>query len=119
MRRAAPSPIPTGTLTMGRRAANDIAFPTDPYISGRHAQVSFDGETLTLTDIGSTNGTAVNEERLTPNVPVTLEDGDLVQMGQRRLRVRLTPVPEAESEPAAEVTGPWRRNLAARRQIPE
>ena len=23
-------PIPTGTLTMGRRAANDIAFPTDP-----------------------------------------------------------------------------------------
>ena len=47
----------------------------------------------------------MNEERLTPNVPVTLEDGDLVQMGQRRLRVRLTPVPEAESEPAAEVTG--------------
>ncbi|HOJ20059.1 MAG TPA: FHA domain-containing protein [Armatimonadota bacterium] len=99
-------PIPTGTLTIGRRSANDIAFPTDPYVSGRHAQVSFDGETLTLTDIGSTNGTVLNDDRLAPNTPVPLQDGDLVQMGQQRLRVRLAPIPEEEGEVVDEAAEP-------------
>lgn len=84
-------PIPVGTVSVGRRSANQIAFPSDAYTSGRHATLAFDGETLTLTDAGSTNGTVVNDDRLAANEPVTLHDGDLIVIGQQRLRVRLAP----------------------------
>ncbi|MDH7569084.1 MAG: FHA domain-containing protein, partial [Armatimonadota bacterium] len=57
-------PVRMGTTTIGRRSGNDIAFTGDAYVSGRHAQLDYDGETLTLTDLGSTNGTVVNGDRL-------------------------------------------------------
>ncbi|MBI3948359.1 MAG: FHA domain-containing protein [Armatimonadetes bacterium] len=91
-------PIPVGTTTVGRRSVNQIAFGGDWYVSGRHAEITFDGETLSLTDIGSTNGTLVNDDRLAPNVPIALHDGDLVIIGQQRLRVRIEPVPAEEAQ---------------------
>lgn len=96
-------PLPMGTTTVGRRSVNQIAFTGDIYVSGRHAEIHFDGETLTLTDVGSTNGTLVNGERVAPHTPVPLHDGDLVVMGQQRLRVRLQAVekPEEPSVPEA------------------
>lgn len=96
-------PLPVGTTTLGRRSVNNIAFTEDHYISGRHAEIAFDGEQLTLTDLGSTNGTIVNDDRLVANTPQILQDGDLVVLGQKRLRVRFTPL-EAEG-PADENVG--------------
>ena len=47
------------TITIGREG-NDVNFLDDPFISGKHAQVSIssDGQ-CTLTDLGSKNGTFV------------------------------------------------------------
>jgi len=66
------------------REENDINFPDDPFISGRHAQISVNGSQLTLTDLGSKNGTflRVNDEQ-----PLT--HGDYVFMGQQLLRVEI------------------------------
>jgi pSer/pThr/pTyr-binding forkhead associated (FHA) protein/ribosomal protein L40E len=70
-------------VTLGREG-NDINFPDDPFISGRHAQVSFTDAGLVLTDLGSKNGTFLRISQDTP-----LSHGDYVFMGQQLLRVEV------------------------------
>jgi len=71
------------TIRVGREG-NDIDFPDDPFISGHHAHLAWDGAHLTLTDLGSKNGTflRITHER-------TLVHGDYVFMGQQLLRVEI------------------------------
>ena len=70
-------------VTIGREN-NDINFPDDPFISGRHAELKLDGTTLSVTDLGSRNGTfvRVHGERV-------LKHGDYVFLGQQLLRVEI------------------------------
>jgi len=75
-------PIPEGTITIGRRAGNDVVLSSDPFVSGRHAQITASAGVVQITDLGSTNGTFVNGTRLQPNVPTTLSDGDQLTIGQ-------------------------------------
>ncbi len=70
-------------ITLGRED-NDINFPDDPFISGNHARVELQGDELTLTDLGSKNGTFI---RITKETP--LVHGDYVFMGQQLLRVEI------------------------------
>jgi pSer/pThr/pTyr-binding forkhead associated (FHA) protein len=70
-------------ITLGREG-NDVNFPDDPFISGRHAQVAFNDAGLMLTDTGSKNGTFVRIREDT-----ALSHGDYVFMGQQLLRVEI------------------------------
>jgi pSer/pThr/pTyr-binding forkhead associated (FHA) protein len=70
-------------VSLGREG-NDINFPDDPFISGHHAQVSYVDGKLSLTDLGSKNGTFL---RLSQES--VLEHGDYVFMGQQLLRVEI------------------------------
>lgn len=65
-------------VTIGRSADCDIAIP-DTYLSSRHARVANDSGDLTIEDLGSTNGTYVNQELVEGRVH--LERGDIVQVG--------------------------------------
>jgi hypothetical protein len=56
-------------LTIGRRSTNDIILPSDG-VSGTHARLLVTGRTLTLVDLGSTNGTFVAGERVVGPRPV-------------------------------------------------
>jgi FHA domain len=56
-------------LTIGRRPTNDIILPSDG-VSGVHARLLVTGRTLTLVDLGSTNGTFVAGERVVGPRPV-------------------------------------------------
>ncbi len=71
------------SISLGREA-NDINFPDDPFISGNHAQIDLQGDSLTLTDLDSKNGTFI---RITKETP--LVHGDYVFMGQQLLRVEI------------------------------
>jgi pSer/pThr/pTyr-binding forkhead associated (FHA) protein len=72
------------TISIGREG-NDVNFLDDPFISGRHAQISMTAEgQITLTDLGSKNGTFV---RIGEEMP--LENGDHVFLGQQLLRVEV------------------------------
>ena len=66
------------------REHNDINFPDDPFISGRHAELRYTGGVLSVTDLGSRNGTfvRVHDERV-------LKHGDYVFLGQQLLRVEI------------------------------
>jgi hypothetical protein len=50
-------------------------------VSRLHATISQSGHTLMLTDLGSTNGTFLNEQRLMPNQPRIVRDGDMIRLG--------------------------------------
>jgi pSer/pThr/pTyr-binding forkhead associated (FHA) protein len=74
----------TGTIVTLGREGNDIDFPDDPFISGRHAKVEYRSGQLTLGDLGSKNGTFLRVNRESK-----LEHGDYVFMGQQLLRVEI------------------------------
>jgi hypothetical protein len=65
-------------VTIGRSQDCDLQL-NDNYLSSRHARVANDGGDLTIEDLGSTNGTYVNQEILAGRV--RLERGDTVQVG--------------------------------------
>jgi hypothetical protein len=51
----------------------------DPFASGRHATITRQGHVLVIEDLGSTNGTYLNEEPL--NGPQPLHEGDRIRIG--------------------------------------
>ncbi len=70
------------------RESNDINFPDDPFISGRHATIQAiesPESRLVITDLGSKNGTFVRIHEESP-----LLHGDYVFIGQQLLRVEIS-----------------------------
>jgi pSer/pThr/pTyr-binding forkhead associated (FHA) protein len=68
-------------VTAGRHPDSEI-FLDDVTVSRRHAEFHREGETFTVSDVGSLNGTYVNRDRIDR---VLLNDGDEVQIGKFRL----------------------------------
>lgn len=66
-------------ITMGREALNDVAF-NDPEVSRRHIRIIPQGYSYVIEDLNSTNGTFVNDQRLT--APVVLSAGDTIRLGE-------------------------------------
>jgi hypothetical protein len=63
---------------VGSAGECEIRLTGDPYVSTNHAEVSMDGEDVVVRDLGSTNGTYRNDERIQDAV---LQDGDRVRFG--------------------------------------
>jgi predicted component of type VI protein secretion system len=86
-------------IVIGREQC-DIAL-VDAEVSRRHAVVRVAGEALEVEDLGSTNGTFVNEERIAGTSPLAV--GDEIRIGGCAWRVEGPPVPAAAPgpEPAA------------------
>ena len=76
-------PVESGA-TIGREGC-DITL-TDPDVSRRHAAIQIVREELSIEDLGSTNGTFVNGERITARR--SLREGDEVQIGSTVWRLR-------------------------------
>lgn len=68
-----------GEMTIGRSPGCGIATTYDIYSSTLHARVFHQDGRLFVEDLGSTNGTFVNSERIAK--PTKLGRGDLVQVG--------------------------------------
>ena len=66
-------------VTIGRQADNDVVV-NDHRISRHHAQLTWRSTTYLLEDLGSANGTWVNNARIT--APVTLQPGDVIGISQ-------------------------------------
>src|SRR4051794_11492181 len=68
-------------VTAGRHADSEI-FLDDVTVSRRHATFTREGDSFTVADAGSLNGTYVNRDRIDT---VLLKDTDEVQIGKYRL----------------------------------
>ncbi|MFC1705419.1 protein kinase [Planctomycetota bacterium] len=77
--------LPHGGITIGRGRHNTIVI-NDKGVSTTHGQLSFDGKTVTLTDLQSRNGTFVNKQRVSQ---LTIGEADVIVMGGTRMTVTM------------------------------
>jgi pSer/pThr/pTyr-binding forkhead associated (FHA) protein len=83
------------TLTLGRRNKEDSPPHLDlsDYgaaeggVSRKHARITRLNATIMIEDLGATNGTFVNDERLQHMKPYVLCDGDVIRLGNFELEV--------------------------------
>lgn len=71
-------------MSIGRERGNDIAL-RDANISRSHAEIFKDGDVWVIRDLGSTNGTLVNDGQISE---FELMDGDVITMGMTSLEFR-------------------------------
>ncbi|MCB9475304.1 MAG: Flp pilus assembly complex ATPase component TadA [Deltaproteobacteria bacterium] len=81
-------------MIIGRDAKSDICLPSKA-VSGKHAKILISNGSLAIEDLGSTNGTFLNDERLTGRQE--LQPDDEVRIGEFRLRV-LQPANDESTE---------------------
>jgi hypothetical protein len=77
--------VAIGSTTIGRGEQATMRLP-DVGISRRHARIDYDGSQVVLTDLGSTNGTLVNGQRISA---VALNPGDVIQVGTTTMTFRV------------------------------
>jgi hypothetical protein len=77
--------LPNQMVSVGRAPDNDIVVG-DPATSGRHGRIEVRAGAFWISDLGSTNGTAVNGE---PVIEKQLTHGDLIAIGQNTIRFTL------------------------------
>jgi predicted component of type VI protein secretion system len=113
-------------VDIGRDASLPLHLDDDTQVSRRHARVSAQGGQAVVEDLGSTNGTYVNEQPI--HAPRTIRPGDTIRIGLTVMELRsaqqvqarpsavqprpqfteigaqvLAPVPEQELAPVAPV----------------
>jgi predicted component of type VI protein secretion system len=86
-----PSPAEPLMLTIGRRDGMDIRLNYDSQVSRLHAHLGFDGIGFWLEDMGSRNGTFVEDERLIEHERLEIGPGTLFRVGRTWLRLDSLP----------------------------
>jgi len=87
---------PNSEIIVGRSSDLDMVLVED-MVSRKHAKISVDTEQVTIQDLGSTNGTFVNGERVKR---ATLNDGDRVLIGTSIIKLVTSDAP-LSAAPAA------------------
>lgn len=72
-------PLEKGEMFIGRDLNNDLVI-NDPEVSRRHARLFLQGANYALEDLGSTNGTSVNGQRIIG--PYILRPGEVITLGE-------------------------------------
>jgi pSer/pThr/pTyr-binding forkhead associated (FHA) protein len=106
-----------GDVVLGREAADIVIH--DPEVSRRHAEITAVGGQLEIRDLGSENGTRVNERRITAPTPLT--PGDMVSIGRTKFIVDGAVSPDAVAASVPPVPTPllgFRDGALAGRHVP-
>jgi len=74
------------SATIGRAEGNDWQLRDDG-TSSRHARLDRSGDAITLSDLGSTNGTFINGQKLAPNSPIELRGRETIRVGRTQWTV--------------------------------
>lgn len=78
-------------IHIGRSLTNDVVLPDmKKKVSGKHALLERKTGRYWVTDLGSTNGTFLNERRIAPNTPVEIKNEESLEIGNFRLQFTAT-----------------------------
>jgi hypothetical protein len=82
-----------GRITEGQPILPDVDISMyDAYsqgVSRLHASFKIFNQRVTITDLGSSNGTRVNGQRIMPNVEYPLNNGDVIALGKLKIQIIL------------------------------
>jgi pSer/pThr/pTyr-binding forkhead associated (FHA) protein len=78
--------LQNGTMTIGRVNANTIVIRGDTAVSRQHCQIEKTNQGIFITDLGSSNGTRVNGQKI-GSQRVPLKDGDRIRIGGTQVRL--------------------------------
>ena len=82
--------FPKDYITFGRSSSHggnselDVIFPQRSGVSREHLRIARQGNRLVVVDLGSTNYTLLDGQRLIPNIEYTLQDGMVLTLAERR-----------------------------------
>jgi len=93
--------------TVGRVDDNAFTIP-EPSVSSHHCEVLLKGNEVVVRDLDSTNGTFINDERITEGV---LKPGQILRLGQLELRL--------ESGAGTSSSAPGKRQLDHTLVVPQ
>lgn len=78
------------SLTLGRvQGKCDVALPQCGDVSARHCSVTCTENAVTITDLGSTNGTTVDGQKAPAQVSVTVRPGSVIILGKGECSIRV------------------------------
>src|SRR5438876_975198 len=105
--------LKTDKTTVGRLSDNAFEIP-EASVSSHHAEILLRGNDVVVKDLGSTNGTFINGEKIEE---ATLKPGQILRFGmiEMRLDTGQTPAPA----PAAAAAATAKKQLEQTRVIPE
>jgi pSer/pThr/pTyr-binding forkhead associated (FHA) protein len=96
-------PLDGRDIAIGRSPTCDVMLEDDQLVSRRHALLRYNGSEYTIVDLGSSNGTFLNEEETHEETP--LRDGDLIGIGEYEILYSTSaPVSPDDSQAATQVT---------------
>jgi pSer/pThr/pTyr-binding forkhead associated (FHA) protein len=107
-------PIALGTLVLGRSSSADLRLP-HASISRRHARLQRRGERFFIEDLGSQNGTYLEEERLSAEHEVLL--GQRIHIGPAVLRLRRPGMADVVAEDMDAGVDAWSSPVISRRRM--
>jgi len=73
-------PLEKSEIFIGREANNEIVI-NDQEVSRQHAHIFLRGENYVIEDLGSTNGTSINGQKITG--PYVLKPGEMITFGEK------------------------------------
>lgn len=81
--------IEHGEVLLGRSPKCTVTITGDRYVSSEHARIQCLMGIFTVQDLGSTNGSFLNGERLAEGKSVKLQDGDVLVLGRTEIKVEI------------------------------
>jgi len=94
-----------GRLSVGQPVMPDVDLSAykayECGVSRLHAVVRLRNEQLTITDLGSANGSYVNGARLLPNSEQRITSGDLIALGKLKFQLVFTPQQASGAAPSS------------------
>jgi len=94
-------PLKMGKYTVGRQSTASLRIPL-PSVSRQHCELVIDGSRVSVRDLGSSNGTFRNNEKVTQAV---LEPGDQLMIGACVLTVQIDGKPANVQRPGVASEG--------------
>ena len=101
--------LPRAVTIIGRREDCDLRIPLSE-VSRKHCRFIIDGDSLRIEDMGSSNGTYYNGQRIQEAV---LQPGDTVQVGPVLFTVQINGVPADEEIQPPMASGAHDTSVAA------
>lgn len=82
-------PVSVFPATVGKGSASNVRIANNTAVSRAHLRISRIGNSFMAEDLGSTNHTYVNGERIAEGNPIRLKNGDQLRLGDENITVEI------------------------------